>query len=53
MKDFFNYLNYMFFKIKLLKLTMIGAAASGITLVAVASAVAKEMCKKKSKEKEA
>ena len=36
-------------KLKIFKLTMIGAIAEGISAVAVASIVAKEMCKKKKK----
>ena len=36
-------------KIKLLKLTMVGSIAGGIVALAVASAVSKEMCKKRKK----
>ena len=39
-------------KFKLLNLTMFGAIAGGIALVAVASVVTKEMCKKKKKTSE-
>ena len=39
-------------KLKLFKLTMIGVIAGGISAVAVASIVAKEMCKKKKKTSE-
>ena len=39
-------------KLKLFKLTMIGAIAGGIAAVAVASIVATEMCKKKKKTSE-
>ena len=41
-----------FIKLKIFKLTMIGAIAGGIAAVAVASIVAKEMCKKKKKTSE-
>ena len=36
-------------KLKLLKLTMFGAIAGGIAVVAIAYVVSKEMCKKKKK----
>ena len=36
-------------KLKLLKLTIVGAIAGGIAASAFASVVAKEMCKKKKK----
>jgi len=41
-----------FIKLKIFKFTMIGAIAGGIAAVAVASIVAKEMCKKKKKTPE-
>ena len=39
-------------KLKLFKLTMISVIAGGISAVAVASIVTKEMCKKKKKTSE-
>ena len=39
-------------KLKLLKLTIIGSFAGGIAASAIASVVAKEMCKKKKKTSE-
>ena len=39
-------------KLKLLKLTIVGAIAGSIAAVAIASIVAKDMCKKKKKTSE-
>ena len=43
---------YSFIKFKLLKLTMLSVIAGGIAAGAVASVVAKEMCKKNKKTSE-
>ena len=43
---------HSFIKFKLLKLTMLGVIAGGIAAGAVATVVAKEMCKKNKKTSE-